>query len=86
MGRGRSSLFDLRPAERSPGHSDIPGAVWTYFFAKEDSYDRVDYILISSGMKPEWKGIETYVLSAPGWITASDHRPIVAGFLAEEMK
>ena len=55
-----------------------------YFFAKEDVYSRMDYILLSHGMERDWVGAETYVLSSPHWGIASDHRPLLAGFLAED--
>ena len=59
---------------------------WTYYYGTEDSYSRIDYILISPGMAREWikKGTETYVLALPNWGVGSDHRPIVAAFEAED--
>jgi endonuclease/exonuclease/phosphatase family metal-dependent hydrolase len=90
MGRGRNRLFDTRPAERNgddpagagKGH-ERRNIAWTHYYAKEDTYSRIDYILISQGMKPEWLPAESYVLSLPNWGLASDHRPVVAGFAAE---
>ena len=91
LGRGRTGLFDTRPAERSGGSSGPQGTgdpaqarrtTWTDFYAKEDSYSRVDYILISHGMERDWRSEETYVLNLPDWGVASDHRPLVAGFVA----
>ena len=57
---------------------------WTYFYGKEDRYERIDYILISRGMKTEWDEANTHVLAVPGWGQASDHRPIKAVFTAED--
>jgi endonuclease/exonuclease/phosphatase family metal-dependent hydrolase len=51
---------------------------------KEDTYSRLDYILISKGMAKEWVKEESYVLAIPNWGVASDHRPIVAGFVAND--
>ena len=91
LGRGRTGLFDTRPAERSGANSgsqttgdpaQLRRATWTDFYAKEDSYSRVDYILISHGMQRDWRSEETYVLNLPDWGVASDHRPLVAGFMA----
>ena len=90
MGRGRTRLFDTRPAERngddpataSRGH-DSRNITWTHYYDKEDTYSRIDYILVSHGMEREWLPAETYVLSSPNWGVASDHRPVVAGFVAE---
>lgn len=90
-GRGRAALLDTRPAERNGDSlaAQTPGAdprniTWTYYYAKEDTYSRIDYILISPGLVPEWLRDQTYVLTVPNWGLASDHRPIVAGFLAED--
>ncbi|MGD0815816.1 MAG: endonuclease/exonuclease/phosphatase family protein [Verrucomicrobiota bacterium] len=90
MGRGRTRLFDTRPAERNgddptragKGH-DSRNVAWTHYYAVEDVYSRIDYILLSHGMERQWLGAETYVLSLPNWGLASDHRPLVAGFTAE---
>ena len=90
-GRGRSALIDTRPAERNgdnlkperAGH-DPRNVTWTYYYGVEDSYSRVDYILISPGLAKEWVPEETYVLSIPNWGLASDHRPIVATFRAAD--
>lgn len=90
IGRGALALVDTRPAERNgddrPDEKrrlDAPRITWTYYYAKEDSYDRVDYILLSKAMAKEWNEGETYAFTMPNWGIASDHRPIVAGFWAE---
>lgn len=91
LGQGRTRLVDTRPAERNG--DDAPSAnprwdprrvTWTYFYGVEDSYDRIDYVLLSGGMAAEWEREATYVLAMPNWGVASDHRPLVAGFVAQE--
>lgn len=89
-GRGKFALVDTRPAERngddvrsSNPRFDPLNITWTHYYGKEDTYSRIDYILLSPGMAREWKPEETYVLTSPNWGLASDHRPIVAGFWSE---
>ena len=91
MGRGRTGLVDTRPAERNGDNAppdnpryDPRNTTWTHYYGVEDSYSRIDYILISSGMTREWVEKETFVLTMPNWGVGSDHRPLVATFLAEE--
>ena len=91
LGDGRTRLVDTRPAERNGDDAPSPNphwaprrVTWTYFYGLEDSYDRIDYILVSPGMAAEWSTASSYVLAMPNWGVASDHRPVVAGFVAQE--
>ena len=87
IGRGKFKLVDTRPAERNgdnlpnPGrHSPPRNVVWTHYYGLEDSYSRLDYILISPAMARKWVPEETYIPTVPNWGIGSDHRPVVAGF------
>jgi len=87
VGAGKFKLVDTRPAERngdnvlSANSRYAPmNVTWTYYYAVEDTYSRIDYILLSPGMAREWINQETYVLALPNWGVGSDHRPIVAAF------
>jgi endonuclease/exonuclease/phosphatase family metal-dependent hydrolase len=91
VGRGNRGLIDTRPAEQdSPGvagagaRSATRNITWTEFYAKQDVYTRMDYIFLSRGMAREWDAADTYILTRPDWGKASDHRPLVATFVAEE--
>jgi endonuclease/exonuclease/phosphatase family metal-dependent hydrolase len=82
MGRGATRLFDTRPAERNGDDAGRAArrVTWTHYYAKDDDYSRIDYILLGSGLKKRWLEGETYILTTPNWGLASDHRPLVAGF------
>src|SRR5205809_2717938 len=91
IGRGNRALIDTRPAEKNgelPLASNSLAAprnvTWTYYFSKEDTYSRIDYLLLNRGMAREWQTNATYALALPGWGVASDHRPIIAGFVARD--
>lgn len=91
LGRYKNALKDSRPAEPNgddtPAQNsrwDPPSITWTHFYGKEDTYSRIDYILLSPGMEREWIKEQTRVLAMPNWGLASDHRPIVAAFRSED--
>jgi endonuclease/exonuclease/phosphatase family metal-dependent hydrolase len=87
----KHALIDTRPAEQNGddqpnnnAHYPPPQITWTHYFGKEDTYSRIDYILLSKGMSREWLSNETFIVKVPNWGIGSDHRPIVATFVAEE--
>ena len=90
IGYGRFKLVDTRPAERNEGSmpaenpwSEPRDITWTHYYGKEDTYSRIDYILLSPAMARIWVKSGTRVLTMPDWGLASDHRPIVATFKTE---
>ena len=90
VGRGKFKLTDTRPAEHNGDnapnenpHFEPRNVTWTHYYGKEDSYSRVDYILLSPAMTHVWVTNETYVLSLSNWGIGSDHRPLIAAFKTE---
>jgi endonuclease/exonuclease/phosphatase family metal-dependent hydrolase len=87
VGRGKFKLIDTRPAERNgdnapgqPPYFEPRNVTWTYFYGADDTYSRLDYILLSPAMARNWLMNETYIPRIPNWGIGSDHRPIVATF------
>jgi endonuclease/exonuclease/phosphatase family metal-dependent hydrolase len=90
LGHGKTKLFDSRPAERNgdtvpgePPYFEPRNVSWTYFYGKNDSYARIDYLLFSPALKTRWLAAETYVPKIPNWGVGSDHRPIVTAFTTD---
>jgi endonuclease/exonuclease/phosphatase family metal-dependent hydrolase len=90
IGRGKFKLTDTRPAERNGDNTpnEIPrfeprNVTWTHYYGVEDTYSRIDFILLSPAMARDWVTNETYALAIPNWGVGSDHRPIVATFKTE---
>ena len=66
------------------GRGSPRNITWTHYYEVQDTYSRIDYVLLSPGMAREWVAAETYVLALPDWGLASDHRPLVATLEAED--
>lgn len=90
VGLGRGKLVDTRPSERNGDNLPNPAnprywprsISWTHYYGVEDSYSRIDYLMLSPGMAREWVTNETYIPAIVNWGLGSDHRPVVAGFEA----
>jgi endonuclease/exonuclease/phosphatase family metal-dependent hydrolase len=88
IGSGKDKLVDTRPAVKNGDSLPNPAnpryfprnESWTHYYGVEDSYSRIDYILLSPGMAKEWVKAESYIPVVPNWGQASDHRPVLATF------
>jgi endonuclease/exonuclease/phosphatase family metal-dependent hydrolase len=56
--------------------ADSSGETWTYYYRKDDTYSRVDYILQSPGLASAARS-EGRIYDGPGVREASDHRPVL---------
>jgi endonuclease/exonuclease/phosphatase family metal-dependent hydrolase len=68
--RGKTEIAGLLPA------TDTRGETWTHNYRKEDSYSRVDHILVSAALRPAVAGGVAHIYDGPGVREASDHRPV----------
>jgi endonuclease/exonuclease/phosphatase family metal-dependent hydrolase len=69
--RGKTAIAEILPA------ADSRGEAWTRGYAKDDSYERADFILVSPGLKPFVHGGAARIFDRPETRAASDHRPVV---------
>jgi endonuclease/exonuclease/phosphatase family metal-dependent hydrolase len=78
--RGKTVIADLLPV------ADSRGETWTHAYRREDSYSRVDHIMISPGLMPMVVGRRAKIFDGDGVRTASDHRPVVVSFAFDQKK
>ena len=68
--RGELRFTELLPA------LDSRGETWTHHFAKADTYDRVDYVLVSPALKPLVRGGAARIVDIPEVLQYIDHSPV----------
>jgi endonuclease/exonuclease/phosphatase family metal-dependent hydrolase len=59
---------------------DSRGETWTYHYAVEDAYTRIDFVTISAGLRRHVKKDKSRIIDDPDWEIASDHRPVLVRF------
>lgn len=55
---------------------DSRGETWTHAYRAEDNYSRIDYLMVSPGLRPAVVGGRGQIYDGPGVGEASDHRPV----------
>ena len=68
--RGNTRIALVLPAE------DSRGETWSYAYRREETYSRVDHILVSPGLTGAVKNGVARIYDGPGVREASDHRPV----------
>ena len=69
------------PGYMSPVHvRDSRGETWTYRYAMQDAYTRIDFVTVSAGLRRHVKKDKSRIIDDPLWETASDHRPVLVSF------
>lgn len=59
---------------------DSRGHAWTHHWASHDVYSRIDFITVSQSLRRSVDYENSYLIDAPEWQIASDHRALVAIF------
>jgi endonuclease/exonuclease/phosphatase family metal-dependent hydrolase len=76
--RGKTAIAELLPA------TDSRGEHWTHLFRREESYTRVDHILVSAALLPAVRDRAAKIYDGADVRAASDHRPVVAVLVLEK--
>lgn len=70
LARGRTRVGGLLRA------IDGRGEAWTHHYRREDTYSRIDYLLVSDALKPLIAGGHGRIYDGPGAEEGSDHRAV----------
>jgi endonuclease/exonuclease/phosphatase family metal-dependent hydrolase len=69
--RGKTTVAVLLSA------ADSRGEVWSHYYRREESYSRVDQILVSPALLPAVATGAARIYDGAGVLDASDHRPLI---------
>lgn len=58
--------------------TDSRGEAWTHYYRREDTYSRIDYIMVSPGLRSAVADGRATVWDGAGTGEGSDHRPVYA--------
>jgi endonuclease/exonuclease/phosphatase family metal-dependent hydrolase len=68
--RGETEIGEILRA------ADSRGETWTHHFRREDLYSRIDYLMVSPGLKPLVANGRAAIWDGAGTTEASDHRAV----------
>ena len=69
--RGKTEIAVLLPV------ADSRGEAWTHAYRREETYSRVDHVLVSPRLRAAVAGGGARIFDGEGVREASDHRPVV---------
>jgi endonuclease/exonuclease/phosphatase family metal-dependent hydrolase len=75
LGTYRSPAY-LFPISAKDGRNEN----WTHFYDFQDSYSRIDFVVVSKSMKSRISPGQAKILDPPDWYSASDHRAVFVRF------
>jgi len=78
--RGDTIVGNILPA------TDSRGEGWTHFFRREETYSRIDYLMVSPALKPLVAGGVARIWDGPGTSEASDHRAVYLQLQVEPVR
>jgi endonuclease/exonuclease/phosphatase family metal-dependent hydrolase len=59
---------------------DSRNDAWTHHWALHDLYSRIDFVMVTRGLRPDVDFRAAKIVDDIGWDKASDHRPVLAIF------
>ena len=68
--RGDTEVGVILPA------ADSRGETWTHYYRREDTYSRIDYLLVSAALQPFVQGGRATIWDGAGTDAGSDHRAV----------
>jgi endonuclease/exonuclease/phosphatase family metal-dependent hydrolase len=78
--RGKTEIAIALPA------ADSRGEVWSYAYRKEETYSRVDHILVSRGLIGAVRDGVARIYDGTGVREASDHRPLIVELMVGSIR